>query len=162
MTSAHPLRSRRTPRVLAVLALALGVTAAATGCSSGGGGGPREPDTDALNTFLTSYVSELNARDAEGLAKLLGPPHGEQDARARLTEYGGQGWRVTWSHRSELEGVYQVRIKGSARKDRQPVDVREVLVWDEDHWNMAPLGDGTTPPGSSSTKRPAPGTSEGP
>ncbi|MFD8934085.1 hypothetical protein ACFV0R_02290, partial [Streptomyces sp. NPDC059578] len=120
------------------------------------GAGSREPDTDALNTFLTSYVSELNARDAEGLAKLLGPPHGEKDARARLTEYGGRGWRVTWSHRSELEGVYQVRIKGSARKDRQPVDVREVLVWDEDHWNMAPLGDGTTPPGSSSTKRPPP------
>ncbi|MGW0823319.1 hypothetical protein [Streptomyces sp. NPDC002845] len=156
MTSPHTPRSRRTSRAPAVLALAWGVVAVAvTGCSSGDGDGSDGPDTDALETFLTSYVDELNTEDTEGLAKLLGPPHGETDARARLAEYGGRDWQVTWSHRSELAGVYKVRIKGTARKDRRPVDVSEVFVWEDDHWSMAPLADGSTPPGSSSTERPA-------
>ncbi|GAQ58953.1 hypothetical protein [Streptomyces acidiscabies] len=152
MKSPHTPRSHRTSRALAVLALFLGAAVAVTGCSSDDSDGP---DTDALDTFLTSYVDDLNTQDTEGLAKLLGSPNGEKDAPARLAEYGGQDWKVTWSHRSEMEGVYKVRIKGTARKDQKPVDVSEVLVWERDHWNMAPLGDGSTPPGSSSTERPA-------
>jgi hypothetical protein len=108
-----------------------------------------------LDTFLTSYVDDLNTQDTEGLTKLLRSPNGEKDTPARLAEYGGQDWKVTWSHRSEMEGVYKVRIKGTARKDQKPVDIDEVLVWEGDHWSMAPLGDGSTPPGSSSTERPA-------
>lgn len=152
MKSPHTPRPHRTSRALAVLALSWGVAVAVTGCSSGDGDGP---DTDALDTFLTSYVDELNTQDTEGLAKLLGSPNGQKDAPARLAEFGGQDWKVTWSHRSEMEGVYKVRIKGIARKDQRPVAVNEVLVWERDHWNMAPLSDGSTPPGSSSTERPA-------
>ncbi|MET8977455.1 hypothetical protein ABZX85_17730 [Streptomyces sp. NPDC004539] len=154
MKSPHTPRSRRTSRALAVLALSWGVAVAVTGCSSGNGDGGG-PDTEALDTFLTSYVDDLNTQDTEGLTKLLGSPNGEKDAPARLAEYGGQDWKVTWSHRTEMAGVYKVRIKGTAHKDQKPVDVDEVLVWERDHWNMAPLGDGSTPPGSSGTERPA-------
>ncbi|MGX2996815.1 hypothetical protein JNUCC64_21495 [Streptomyces sp. JNUCC 64] len=129
-------------RGLTALALAWGVAVSATGCLSADG--PDKPDPDALDEFLRAYVNELNTRDSDGLAELLGEPHGTTDARARLAEYGGQDWRVTWSHRSEFEGVYQVRIRGTADDGRKPVRVSEVLVWSDGHWSMTPLG-GSSP-----------------
>jgi hypothetical protein len=63
---------------------------------------------------------------------------GAADASARVAEYGGQGWRVTWTHTTGFPNVYNVRGSGTATAGAA-VEVTETLAWEAGSWHMAPL-----------------------
>jgi hypothetical protein len=136
--------------VVALCAVAL------TACGGGDGEGG-SPDMADQDRFLSDYVKFLNESDESGLARLLDAhPQGSKDARARIKAYGGQDWDVRWSRTSEFAEVWRVDLTGTARAEDRPVRVTETVVWEDEHWVMAPLpgvvpkpsnAAGTEPPG---------------
>ncbi|GAB3653967.1 hypothetical protein GCM10027589_12420 [Actinocorallia lasiicapitis] len=104
-----------------------------------GGDDTSSPDEKALDRFLGDYVEDLNARDEPALAELLKHhPDGAADAKARIAAYGGQGWQVTWSYRSEFADTYQVTGTGTQASGKN-LDLAETAGWENGHWHLAPL-----------------------
>ncbi|MEU1280208.1 hypothetical protein [Streptomyces sp. NPDC005805] len=123
----------------------------------GGGEGAEKADLADQDRFLTEYVQLLNASDEAGLADLLdGHPDGEDDAKARLRAYGGQGWDVTWSRNSEFQDVWQVRLTGQAAAGGRDVSVTETVSWEDGQWHLAPM-DGVVPKPSGAAGTAPPG-----
>lgn len=126
----RPLR-RRLGLLMVVLCAVL-----VTSCGNDEAKSPNLADQDR---FLRDYVKLLNKSDEAGLARLLDAhPQGDEDARARVKAYGGQGWDVRWSRSSEFADVWSVDLTGTARAEDRPVSLTETITW-EDDWVMAPL-----------------------
>ncbi|MFJ2746268.1 hypothetical protein ACIO3O_42145 [Streptomyces sp. NPDC087440] len=109
--------------------------------------------TEGLDPFLATYVQLLNASDEPGLVRHLSShPSGDKDAKARVAEFGGQGWAVKWTKASEFAGAWNVRFRGTRDPGSTPVDVSEVLVREDGEWSFAPLpGVVPKPPGAADT-----------
>ncbi len=111
---------------------------------------------EGLDPFLVTYVQLLNDSDESGLVRHLSAhPHGGEDAKARITAYGGQRWRVKWTRASEFPGFWNVRLRGSRDPGAAPVDVTELLAREDGEWSLTPM-DGVVPEpdGAADTTRP--------
>ncbi|MFJ3534406.1 hypothetical protein ACIPQA_02945 [Streptomyces sp. NPDC090109] len=150
-------RAKRTKPFGTGTGVGLPVAAAlCAGLLSGCGGAQEKPDLADQDRFLGRYVTLLNTSDEAGLADLLDAhPHGRDDARARIEEYGGQDWDVTWKRTSEFPDVWSVRLTGTAGERKRPVAVVETVSREDGHWLLTPL-DGVVPKpsGAADTARP--------
>jgi hypothetical protein len=126
-----------------------------TACVGGDDSASAKPDLADQDRFLKDYVQLLNTSDEDGLAGLLDAhPQGSEDARARIKAYGGQDWDVRWTRASDFAGVWKVDITGNAGTKNRPVRVTETIIWEKEHWVMAPLpGVVPTPPNAASTEQ---------
>jgi hypothetical protein len=149
-------RGHRPWRRRAGLLTAVLCTALLTACGGGEGAAATAPDLADQDRFLHDYVEFLNESDESGLARLLhAHPRGDQDARARIEAYGGQGWDVRWSRTSEFARVWKVDLVGTARTGDEPVRVTETVTREDGDWVMAPLpGVVPTPSNAAGTEPP--------